>query len=198
MKCWLLIKTTRSASVTAILPTCSLSLFLPFSSSRFLIISLHSFFCHSPRFVSAAPLPFRRRLSLCSPHVSSVLIFILPSFPIPSVFLLPLNARARARASPSPQLPRLSSGCGVGRVGDETGGRQRRCCSRLSQSCHQLRDLKVCVSGSLPCQFTSSSHNQRKALTCTCSHHNHPTHGSPHSPHSPHSSLGFTVMEHAY
>lgn len=134
MKCWLLIKTTRPASAPAILLTCSFA--LPFSSSYFLVISLHSVSSVTPLVWVCAPLPFRLRLSPCSPHVS--LIFILP--PIPPSFLIPFRAlsachphppppRTHPRTHPAqPQLPRLRSGERVGRVGDEKRGRQRRCC----------------------------------------------------------------------
>lgn len=196
MKCWLLIKTTRPASAPAILLTCSLA--PQFSSSYFLIISPHSVssvipivLCRRPPAVPAPSLtPFHRT---SPPSSFSSFLPIPASFLIPSVLLPPLISPP----PPPPRLPRLRSG---ERVGDKKKRKEKTeedrdaAVSRLRQSCHQLGDLKACVSGSAPCQFTSSSHNQRKALTCTCRNHNHPTQGPPRSP----PSLGLGVMEDAY
>lgn len=82
-------------------------------------------FCHSHRFVPAPPCRSGSVSYPLPPHVSSVLIFILPSLPtsflIPSVLFLPLISPP----PPPPRLPRLRSG---ERVGDKKRGRQRRCC----------------------------------------------------------------------
>lgn len=125
MKCWLLIKTTRPASVPAILLSCSLA--LQFSSSYFLIISLHSVSSVIPIVLClrppAAPAPSLTPFHRTSPpsSFSSFLPSLPTSFLIPSALLLPLISPP----PPPPQLPRLRSG---ERVGDKKRGRQSRGC----------------------------------------------------------------------
>lgn len=203
MKCWLLIKTTRPASVPVILLTCSLSL------SLFLILSFSHyfsplcFFCHSPRFVPAPPCR-SGSVSHSVLHTSPLFSFssFHPSSSLPCSCCL---STLRHPSSHLPTHPLTSTPTSEQRIGSREsggvggGGIKREedrdvAVSGLRQACHQLGDLKARVSGSAPRQFTSSSHNQRKALTCTCRRRNHPTRGPPHGPRS----LGFRVMEHAY
>lgn len=108
MKCWLPIKTTCPTSVPAILLTRSLSLSLPFSSSHFLIISLHSassdiplVLCLRPPAVPAPSLTLFSARLLCS-HFH-------PSF-LPHPFRAPSASQLSATPPPNhPPTPRTST-----------------------------------------------------------------------------------------
>lgn len=127
-----MLATDQNNPLPAILLTCSLPLPLPFSSSHFLIISLHSLssviplvLCLRPPAVPAPSLTlFATRLLRSHFHPSSSLS--VPFLPLSSPPTLPLSSRLPPS---SPQLPRLSGGERDGRVGDKKRGRQRRCCS---------------------------------------------------------------------
>lgn len=109
MKCWLLIKTTRPASVPAILLTCSLA--LQFSSSYFLIISLHSVSSVIPIVLClrppAVPAPSLTPVHRTSPPSSflSFLPSLHPSSSLPYSFCL-----SHLSATPSTSTPRMSRG----------------------------------------------------------------------------------------
>lgn len=98
MKCWLLIKTTRPASVPVILLTCSLSLFLILSFSHY--FSPVCFFCHSPRFVSAPPC---RSGSVSHSVLHTSPLFSFSSFHPSSS--LPCSCCLSTLRHPSPHLP---------------------------------------------------------------------------------------------
>lgn len=107
MKCWLLIKTTRPASVPAILLTCSLSLSLYFSSSHFLIISLYSVSSVIPPVLClrppAVPAPFLTLFAtrlLCSRFHPSIL---------PHPFRIPSASQLSKTPPPTLRLPLTST-----------------------------------------------------------------------------------------
>lgn len=107
MKCWLLIKTTRPASVPVILLTCSLS--LSFSSSHFLIISLYSVssviplvLCLRPPAVPAPSLTLFSTRLLCSHFHPSIL-----PHPIRVPAASQLSATPPPTYPPTPTLPHL-------------------------------------------------------------------------------------------
>lgn len=195
IKSWLLIKTTHPASMPAILSTCSLhpfSLLRAPSFSRY-FFSLYFFSC-SPYF--ATPLPCcssSLRLSLHSPCISYELPFfhfffcyfsLHPSSSLPPSFSpisSPLLSPPLFTSTPTSKQQKYESM----RNREKKRARHREVVvSRLRQSCHQLRDLRVCVCGSVSCQFTLRSLIKGKSrhidvYTHTYRHHNHPTRGSP-------------------
>lgn len=150
----------------------------PFLSlTRYFFLSLVLFpppFFPFPLFCFCALLLFQLppSLTLFTSHLlwAPFSIFSNPPFIPPHPFL-PLSLSSPLSSSPrlsSPQLPRLSSRNRVWET--ERKGEQDReiVVSRLRQSCHQLRDLKVFVCGSVLYQFTLSSLIKGKSrLTCT-------------------------------